>query len=362
VEYRDDEVTLSRRVGGLRQLPTNLTSWHREKLPHLFGGTNDDGDSRSSSLQVFPKTLQTWTSFLPKSKSIEGWFNRNQALEGTLYGSLGRDQMRNPFEKAKKLYEQCKRPGAKMDPREHFLSGTEMAARLRSMIDYLNHEPMEGEVFHGIPQQKFDAATREHPLYFLPEEQRYLYRRDWRAVQIIKGWARVRHTDAISGERYSLHYIHPERFAGMEGDEVVVYYDRENFENAAQIHSARTGEFICEAQYEERKGSFLENDLSGHDIRKRWKNAVLSIYGTLASRAPSRQLPAEIQKRREVSREGAKEAKPDQPIEVRTIKPPIVPTRRNVFSPPKPEEITKRRSRLEEEAGYARQLRETVEG
>lgn len=284
VEYRDDEVTMSRRVGGLRALPTQITQWHRDKL----------GDAAT----CFPKTLQTWTSYLPKSKSIEGWFNRNQTVEGTLWGSLGRDQMRKPFEKAKKLYQQCSRPGAKIDPREHFLSGTELLQRLAKIIEYINGEPMEGEVFHGIPRLRFDNALREYPLNFLPEEQRYLYRRNWTTLQITKGYARPRLTHDVSGRRYSLFYFHPSFAAEHDGAEVVVYFDRENFEQPAQIHLARTGEFLCEAQYVERVGSFLDGDVTAHDIRKQWRNAVTSLYSTLMPHAPSRQLPPEIAARR----------------------------------------------------------------
>lgn len=280
VEYRDGEVTQSRRLGGLRALPSNWTVWHQEKWP----------------AKQFPKTLQTYTSYLPKSKTIEAAFNRMQTLEGTIWGCLGRDQMRNPYEKAKKQFQACQRGAA--DPRQHFLSQTEMINRLREILNYMNSEPMEGEVFKGIPRQLFDQAVQQFPLFRLPEDQRYLYRCDWKIVTITQGWARIRLTDEMTGNRYSLFYVNPVSFATLEGQPVVVYYDRENFEKPAQIHSGRTGEFICEANYFDRKGSFLDGDLSGQDIRKAWRNAVMSGYGTLVANAPSRQVPAEIAARR----------------------------------------------------------------
>jgi hypothetical protein len=289
LEYQEGEVTLSRRVGGLRQLPANPTPWHREKL----------GDSPDA----LPLTLQTWTSFMPKSKSIEAFFNRSQALEGTLWGCVGRDQRRKPNEKAKKLFQTCSRPGAKEDPRHHFLSYTEMVARLNQMLGYLNSEPMEGEVFHGVPQQKFDQARAEYPLLPLPRDMRWLYSRNWKATTITQGWARVRLTHEISGARYSLFYCNPTVFAQHEGEGIVVYYDRENFEQPAHIILARTGEYLCEARYEDRKGSFLAGDRTGHDIRKAWRNAVISAYGTIVKHAPSRQLPPEIAARREAARQ-----------------------------------------------------------
>jgi hypothetical protein len=294
VEYRDGEATLHQRVGGLRSLPTNATSWHQEKLG-------------PEGMSIFPKTLQTWTSYLPKSKSIEAFFNRSQTLEQTIFGCLGRDQMRAPNERAKKLYQECQR--GSRDPRQHFWNQAEMTAELVKLLDYLSNDRMEGEVFKGVPRQMFDQARSEYPLFHLPDEQRYLYRREWRTVQITHGWARVR-LSAPNSDRYSLFYTNPRVFAGIEGQEVIVYFDQEDFEQPAQIHSARTGEFLCEAQYEERKGSFLGADKSGHDIRKAWRNAVVSGYGTIVKHAPSRQVPPEIAARREALQKEAKAAEP----------------------------------------------------
>jgi hypothetical protein len=165
-----------------------------------------------------------------------------------------------------------------------------MAKKLRAILEYVNHEPMEGEVFRGVPRLIFDQAVLERPLYRMQEDLAYLYRRDWKTLQIRQGYARVRLTDPISGQRYSLFYSNPAVFARCEGKAAVIYYDRENFERPAQIHGD-DGEFLCEAQYVERVGSFLEGDLSGHELRKQWKHAVMTEYQTLAAFAPSRQMP-----------------------------------------------------------------------
>lgn len=360
----DGEVTHQRRVGGLRQLPANVTPWHREKFPNV----------------PFPQNLQTWTSYLPKSKSIEAYFNRVQALEGTLYGSLGRDQMRRPFEKAKKLFQQCSRPGAKVDPREHFLSGTEIMARLNQMDEFLMNEPMEGEVFKGVPRQLFENAIREHPLFHLPEESRWLYRRDWKRLTITQGWARVRLTDAMSGERYSIFYVNPRVFAEIEGRDVLVYYDRENFESPAQIVAASRftvgsrefypGDYVCDADHFERVGSFLDGDRSGHDVRKQWKNAVMTIYGRASLHAPSRQRPASIEQHRKENKSAAAagqsqsfEAGQPTPFAKQvdgrpgasgTCQQPKV--QRNILSASTSEEFKRKRARLAAEAGNARSL------
>jgi hypothetical protein len=310
VEYQDGEISRVRRVGGLRSLPSNLTDWH----------TSPVGPLKDMPPEAFPKNLQTWTSYLPKSKSIEAFFNRSQTLEGTIWGALGRDQMRNPFEKTKKIYEACKRGAA--DPRLHFLSQEEMLLKLKGIAEYLSNEPMEGEVFRGIPKKLFQDAVEQRPLLRMPEDQRYLYRRDWKPLTITQGWARVRATDEITGKRYSLFYCNPRVFAHHEGEPVVVYYDRENYEQPAQIHLARDGSYLCDALYEDRRGSFLEGDLSGHDLRKQWKNAVMSAYATLTPHVPSKQIPAQVQARRDQARD---QARRDEAAQAEQSGPPTAP-------------------------------------
>ncbi len=84
----EHEATHHQRVGGLRMLPSNLTDFHVDRL----------GAEKAAAW----RTLRTFTSYLPKSKSVEGIFHRLQKFEGTLYGCLGRSQQRRPFEKAKR--------------------------------------------------------------------------------------------------------------------------------------------------------------------------------------------------------------------------------------------------------------------
>lgn len=280
VLVEDGEVSFSRRVGGLRALPTCITPWHHEKLGADF---------------AFPKTLQTWTSFLPKSKSIEAAFDRMQTLEGTIWGNLGRDQMRRPNERAKKLFEACRR-GAE-DPRLHFLSGTELVKRLEALLAFLNDEPMEGEVFRGVPRLLFEQGLREHALLRLPGDQEHLFRRNWHVTRITSGWARAKFTDAI-GQKRTEHYTNPEVFSRIEGRAVVIYFDAENYEDSAQIHDAADGSYLCHAEWFDRAGMFLDAEPTGHELRKRYNQAVTTLYGDVVKLCPSRILPAEIAERR----------------------------------------------------------------
>lgn len=354
IEYEEGGITHARRVGGLRQLPTNITAWHRAK----YEWPADGG----------PKTLQTWTSYLPKSKSIEAYFNRIQTIEGCLWGCLGRDQMRRPFEKAKQLFQQCSRLRAKVDPRQHFLSGSEIMARINAMDEFLAHEPMEGEVFQGIPRLKFQQAIEENPLLRLPEDQQWLFRRQWKQLTITQGWARVRLTDPMTSQRYSLFYTNPRLFPALEGKDVIVYYDRERFDEPAQIIAASKfeiegqwyspGDYVGQAQYFERPGMFMDGDITGHEIRKAWKNGVMTIYGRAAIHAPSRQLPAEIAARRAEAQAQARTAAAPVIVDGRPAAAPQ--PRRNSLAVPAPtaEQVARRRARLEESARLARELNE----
>ena len=214
------------------------------------------------------------------------------------------------------------------------------------MLRYLNNEPMEGEVFRGVPDQNWARTIAEHPLYPMDPQEAWLYRRDWKVTQITRGWARVRLTHGVSGERYSLFYGNPEVFARHEGGEVVVYYDQQNFERPAHVLLARTGEYLCEAEYVDRRGTFLDGDQTGHDMRKRWKNAVMTAYAVIAQHAPSRQVPAEIQRRRQ-------QAEPALIISEERTAPPI---RQTMTRPPATEVRPEERRQPAEQLQRSRSL------
>ena len=281
VEVEDaDGYTSERRVGGLRMLPTNVTDWHRDTLGAGF---------------AFPSTLQTFTSFLPKSKPVEALFDRLQTLEGTLWGNLGRDQMRRPRERAKKIYQACRR-GAE-DPRLHFLSGAELMKRLTEYITFLNREPMEGRVFRGVPEQLWADGLRKHPLLHLPESQRYLFRRSMHVGYVTRGWAEVRYTD-LQGDKRLESYCNPEHFPMLEGRKVAIYYDAYAPQEPAHIHDAANDAFLCTADWHQPPGMFLDAGQTSHDVRKRYNAALTVHYAQIAKHAPSRQMPAEIAARR----------------------------------------------------------------
>jgi len=285
------QVTRSQRVGGLRMLPTTILPWHRKRL-----------ESIGQEPSLLPRTLQTFTSYLPKSKSIEALFNRLQKFEGTLWGALGRDQQRCPFEKTKRVYEACKR-GAE-DPGEHFLSADEIMDRLDRLCREYQAERIEGAVFNGRPDETWSNGLREHgPLKRLPDNLRYLYQRDWSVVKIARGLAHAQRKDPATGKTQHFYYANADLFArsDVDGRRALVYFDALNPAAGAEIVSL-SGQWLGRAEFVERQGMFFGTSDQGHRLRREMAGAVLAYYSDVASEIPSLQVPDEVAERRELAK------------------------------------------------------------
>lgn len=283
IEPEPGEPGHAQRVGGLRMLPANILRWHRERL----------GDERADAWTK----LKTWTSYLPKSKSIEGVFNRLQRLEGCLWGCLGRSQQRRPYERAIKVYN-----AGRADPRLHFLSGPELMQRLNACIEAHEAEPIEGEVFKGRPAETWERGIAEHgELLPEPPQGRWLYTSDWALVKAARGMVRIRRTDEVTDEPVSYHYTSPHFAGAMDGRKLLVYFNRDAYREPAHVLLPRANgahEYLGTADYIERVGAFLDTDRTGYERRNEQAGLVATLYSDLARNIPSRQLPAEIAERR----------------------------------------------------------------
>lgn len=288
-ELEDGEPGHIQRVGGLRMLPANLTRWHVERI----------GAERAAQW----RTLRTFTSYLPKSKSVEGVFHRLQKFEGTLWGCLGRSQMRRPFERARKVYEACR--AGRADPRLHFLSGPELMTRLNACIEAHEAEPIEGGVFRGVPPETWTAGLREHgPLLPEPAHGRWLMCSDWALVKVHRGMVRIRRVDEISDRPLSFHYESPQFCGSLDGRKVLIFFNRDAFREPAHVLLPRANgahEYMGTAAFVERVGMFMSGETAGHELRAEQAGIVTTLYSDLAAYIPSRQLPAEIAERRRAS-------------------------------------------------------------
>jgi hypothetical protein len=282
----DGEPSHVQRVGGLRALPANLLPFHVERI----------GAERAAQW----KTLRTFTSYLPKTKSVEAIFHRLQKLDGTLWGSLGRSQQRRPFERAVKLYNICR--DGRADPRLNFLSGAELIKRLNACIEAHEAESLEGEVFRGKPAEVWARGIAEHgELLPEPPQGRWLMCSDWALVKAHRGMVRVRRVDEVTDQPVSHFYQCPQFCGELDGRQVLVYFNRDSFRESAHVLLPRANGnhiYVGTADYIERVGAFLDRDTRGHELRAEQSNVVTTLYSDLAAYIPSRQLPAEIAQRR----------------------------------------------------------------
>ena len=312
VEFLEHEVPLVRRVGGLRMLPTLMTDWHRQRLGEGV---------------LFPKTLETFTSYTPNSKIVENVIRRIQITEGTIWGALGADQQRAPFERAKKVLGACNRGAA--DPALHFLRGDEIIKQLVSQLRYHASEPVQGRTFRGVPEQVWAQAVAEYPPLRLPEDQRHLYRRQSLSVRVYRGQISIPGlTD--TGHKTRWYYSAP-FFALHEGRELVAYHDTTAHESAVQCHAADTGEYLGEAEWQRPVGAFLDPSQEASDLKRLWRETVTTYYADIVPFAPSRQLPGEIAARRAAAAAQPVPGAPTAPVSPPPPKPTLTPPRRSAF-------------------------------
>lgn len=324
VELQEDtafgQISRPQRVGGLRMLPTTILPWHRKHL-----------ESIGQEASMLPRTLETYTSYLPKSKSIEALFHRLQKFEGTLWGALGRDQMRCAFEKTKLVYEACKRGAA--DPGLHFLSADEMMQRVDRLCAEYASETIEGRVFNGRPDQVWARGIREHgPLTRLPEHLRYLYRRDWSVVKIDRGLAHAQRKDPATGKPQHFYYANADLFArsDVDGRRAIVYFDALDASAPAEIVSL-AGTYLGQAEFVEKQGMFFGTNEQGHRLRREMAGAVQTYYSDVAAEIPSLQVPDEVADRREQQQREAREAKEEKPAIAASAEPVHSPKHTTIF-------------------------------
>ena len=86
----------------------------------------------------------------------------------------------------------------------------------------LANEPIEGEVFSGIPRLLFQNAIGERPLFQMPVESRWLYRRDWKRVDDHAGPGAGAADASGDGSTLFPFLRKPAMFAEIEGRDVIV--------------------------------------------------------------------------------------------------------------------------------------------
>jgi hypothetical protein len=284
VDFSDDNGRQTRRVGALNSLPSSILPYHE----------------RIAGAETLRPNLHTWRSTVPKSKPIEAAFRMEQTFEGMLWGALGRDQRRVPIENTKKIFEACQ--AGKADPGLHFLSWTEIMPRITKILEFLNWDRMEGRSRYGRPEELWRQSIEANPLLTLPEEDRWLYRRNWVSREVRGAFADCSYKDEVTARKVPLHYHNAELFAQLDGQRVLVYYDRENPETPADVIACDSrATRLGQAQFWSGTGAFISGNPEGFEIQAQWLNAVKRATKVMHEQSPSRQLPAEIKARREAA-------------------------------------------------------------
>ncbi len=235
--------------------------------------------------------IRVLRSYAPLTKIIENRFNLLQTWMATIPGQLGRT--RGEMERQNKLWSACR--DGRADPRDYFLSMEEVANRIESVMHAVNGEPVEGEIYRGVPDEVWAKGVSEQPLRLLPEDQGWLFARDRRVITVCKGMARVRLTGPAGPFSY---WFHHESLYKYEGRQVAVYFDPYVEGGTAVITDAageNPNEILCVAREAGRVPQFAMgdgyDDIAGYQRRRAFSNAVrteyraLGIAGTRLARA-----------------------------------------------------------------------------
>jgi hypothetical protein len=205
------------------------------------------------------------TSYSPHTKSIESLFNRLQKVLGCTGVQVGR--RRGEFEKATKGWLAC-RAGKRHPADVGFLHGDELVKRIANACAFLNLDPIEGEVYRGIPDELWkERVNDKNPLRTLDPAQSWIFAPVKRRVAIRQGTVKVRFAE----NNCSYYFTNPEVFADLgSGCRVIVCFDPAAPEYAVIFcddsrASYKPAERICVAELVEREPQY--SALDGFDDR-----------------------------------------------------------------------------------------------
>lgn len=272
-------------------LPSRVLPWHLEHA----------GERAAN----FPKNLQIFTSYTPKSKPVEGWFHRSQRLRQAFWGYAGRDQRKAPQEKVLKILQACQR--GTLVAAEHFMTFMELHAAYTKSVAELNEDRMEGDMFCGVPRLLWEEWTQKPGFEqaTMPERTAWMYRNAW-AQGVIKGpFVEIRVTDEMTRRRRRVAWSAPRDFGPYDGAQVTVYFDRDALDAPAQVLLSRTGQWIAQAEALPMSGAFLSDDTSALDDVKVWERFQMTAYGAAKPYIPSLQKPAGVAERQAEAKRAA---------------------------------------------------------
>ena len=173
--------------------------------------------------------LRVIESQSPTTKIIENRFNFFQTVCSTIRGQIGRK--RGEMERIQKIWTACR--NGHRDPRDYFLSFDEACAQIEAKLHYCNSEPVEGELYHGIPAQMWAEGIAAQPLKKIDPAKAWLFARDKRTITASKSHLHIRYTRP-DGSRGGWWFFHEDLYR-YEGMKVSAYFDEYHVESGATL-------------------------------------------------------------------------------------------------------------------------------
>lgn len=228
--------------------------------------------------------LRVIVSQSPTTKIIENRFNFFQTICATIKGQIGRK--RGEMEEMNKIWTACR--NGHRDPREYFLSFEEVCDQVEQKLHYVNSEPVEGTIYHGVPAAMWKDGIDANPLKPMDPERGFLFSRDKTQITASKGHVCVRKT-APDGRRGAWWFHHEELYR-YDGLKCAVYYDQYCVEAGATLVVAEgrhAGKVLGGAELVDGCPQFalgsedIITNLDGLNRKRGFMDAVRSEYRSL---------------------------------------------------------------------------------
>jgi hypothetical protein len=173
-------------------------------------------------------------SLRPRSKPIEGMFDRLQSEMDRCPGYIGREQRYDAPERARAALEACR--AGKLHPAQAgFLRLDQFVERVDAAMALLNAERMDGMIHRGMcPDEKWAMDRPEERLKAVPAEARWMYRSAMSAPTVRRdGMLRITEGSGKYAETH--YYFLPPELHHLAGRTVLVYWNDRNPEADAAV-------------------------------------------------------------------------------------------------------------------------------
>jgi hypothetical protein len=246
----------------------------------------------SETVRRLDAIARIWTSITPGTKFIENRFNSLQKVMGVNGVTVGR--RRGEFEETSKDWTAV-REGRMHPEKAGFLNVVQLNEALNKSMLFLNGEPMEGEIYKGVPDEIWVKHFDGRSLRKLTDEESITLQPERREVSIESG-----HVRCPVAEHQATYYFHATEFAKYgTGYRVTVCFDPANPDAGAYILNRESGaracrdggravrmdDLLCWAEHVARTPQFSlasrVEERDSFDRKRRYTEQCRLLYGTV---------------------------------------------------------------------------------